>query len=456
MDFKNQMEGRFAAISKLAARDGVDAELLVEAGETLRLSANEGKIEKFEASQSQVGGFRVIQDGVEGYAWTESLESADLESAYQEALLNARFAKLGRPTAGNEQVSLYTATASTEDASLFNDSQDRYSIEEKMDRARALEREAKAVDLRIVKVPYNAYIESKNDKLVFNTKGVRAAQRSSQVYYYAYCLAKQGDETRAAGEDGFTRNADQVKIRETAQAAAAQTLEKLGAVSPETGVYPVILRNDIAADFFLEFKQYFSAKAVAEKTSLFADELGQTIASPLLTIIDEPQLVEGVGNRSFDSEGAPTARTVVVKNGKLESFLTNTVYAERLNLRHTANAERSARGVLDIDFANFVIAAGDDDFLALVRRYPKVIVLTKMQGYHAGFNKGSGEFSLSAEGELWENGERVKPLKGFVVSGSIRQLFKDIEMVSNRTRKTVGRALVPDLLIRALSIAGSA
>lgn len=456
MELMKQMEDRFAKISELARRDGVEAELLVEAGESLKLSVSEGKIEKFDASQSQVGGLRVILDGVEGYSWTESLEEGDLESAYAEALQNAKFAIRGGPVVAAERVTLYSGAEVKEDPSLFNDSQERFSIEEKIERAKALEREAKAIDPRIAKVPYNAYVESKGEVLVMNTKGVRARQRSSGVYCYAYCLAKQGEETRSAGESSFTRFADQVSIRETAHDAALQTIEKLGAVSPATGEYPMIIRNDVAAHFFALFKNYFSAKAVAEKTSLFAGDRGQQIASSLLTISDEPRLKDGIGNRVFDAEGAPTAKVDVIKNGRLENFLTNTAYARRLGLPHTASADRSARGVLDVGFSNFVIEAGKDDFAALTKRYPKVIVITSFQGYHSGFNEGSGDFSLSAEGELWENGAKVKPLNGFVVSGSVKTLLRDIEMVSNRLCKIKSSDIAPDLLIRSLAVAGSA
>ena len=72
MELMQQMEERFAKISEQARRDGVEAELLVEAGESLKLSVSAGKVEKFDASQSQVGGLRVILDGVEGYSSTLS------------------------------------------------------------------------------------------------------------------------------------------------------------------------------------------------------------------------------------------------------------------------------------------------------------------------------------------------------------------------------------------------
>lgn len=71
------VEAGFAKINELALRDGVEVELVVEMGDSLNLSVNEGRIEKFDAAQSLAGGIRVIRNGVEGYCWTESIDEAD-------------------------------------------------------------------------------------------------------------------------------------------------------------------------------------------------------------------------------------------------------------------------------------------------------------------------------------------------------------------------------------------
>ena len=107
-----KLEDTFQGLAGLAQRDGTEVELLVESGESLRLSVNEGKLEKFDSSQANVGGLRVILNGVEGYCWTESLASDDLEAAYVEALENAKFASRGRSAEElkTEAVELYSAS----------------------------------------------------------------------------------------------------------------------------------------------------------------------------------------------------------------------------------------------------------------------------------------------------------------------------------------------------------
>jgi PmbA protein len=466
-----KLESSFSKLAARAKQDGAEAELLVESGESLRLSVNSGKVEKFDSSNSQVGGLRVILNGVEGYCWTESLEDNDLDAAYTEAVENAKFASRGRSAdqIKNEAVALYSSNDSVkEDLSLFNDSLEGVPIDQKIERAIEIEKRTKAVDARISSVPYNSYGEASGEFFVFNTRGVRAHQRRTSISGYAYCLAKQVEESRMAGDSFFTRDASKVAttvIDEVARRAGEKALRKLGASSPETGRYPVVIDREVVAQVFGLIVSYFSAKSIAERTSIFGSydkatgksetELGKIIASPLLTVTDDPSVIDGVGNRAFDAEGARAKKTDLIRAGVLSGFLTNSVYARKLGLPHTASASRSAKDELDIGTSNLIIALGGDSFEALLSSYPKVIYVTDFTGYHAGFNAGSGEFGFQSEGELWENGKRVKALCNFVVAGSIRELLMGVEKVSSRVTKKTSSVLAPDLLISSLSVAGA-
>ncbi len=460
----SDMESRFRRIELLAKEDGVDLELLVERGDTLGLSVSKGQLEKFDSSQTHVGGIRVILDGVEGYSWTESLESSDLEAAYRDALESARFAKRGVNAMPKVEMWGGAGKGVGEDTSLFNDTMGEVSLDSKIERAKLLESEALRRDNRIANVPYNRYSESVGETMIFNSKGVRARQRRSGVMCYAYCLAKSGSgamtESRMAGESFFTRNALQVPIDAVTTSAVEKAVAKLGAGSIETGHYPIVIDCEVAAELFGLIADYFSAKSLSEKTTIYAKEtepkanLEQIIGSDALSIVDDPVLPDGIGNRPFDAEGVPTKRTVLVENGVLKNFMTNSVYAKRLDLPHTANASRGPRSQLDVGPSNLVVKCGSDSLQQLLSSYPKMIYITDFTGYHAGFQHGSGAFSFQSEGELWENGKRVSAICNFVVAGSIDQMLKGLEKVSSRHSPKNSSVVAPDLLIRSLSVAG--
>lgn len=465
-----EIENRFLQLSDLAKKDGVELELIVECGEQLGLSVSQGKLEKFDSSQSQVGGLRVLMNGVEGYSWTESLDEKDLVAAYHDAVESAKFSTRGNvmrsaDERAKEMIELWgdepISGGVKEDQGLFNDTLSKVSMDSKIDRAKMLEMKSKERDSRIANVPYNRYSETSGEVMIFNSKGVRARQRRTGVMGYTYCLAKSGEESRMAGESFFTRNATAVPIAETAALAAEKAVNKLGSVSPETGRYPIVIDREVAAEVFGLIADYFSAKSLAERTTIYGKSpepsanLGQFVGSPVLQIIDDPSLDGGIGNRPFDAEGAPTKKTTLVENGVLKAFLTNSVYAKRLGLPHTSNASRSARTQLDVAPSNLVIAGGTETFAQLMMTYPKMIYVTDFTGYHAGFQHGSGAFSFQSEGELWENGKKVKSLCNFVVAGSIDEMLKGLEKVSARRSPKSSSVIAPDLLIKSLSVAGA-
>ncbi len=125
-----------------------------------------------------------------------------------------------------------------------------------------------------------------------------------------------------------------------------------------------------------------------------------------------------------------------------------------MGLPLTANASRGAKSELDIDVSNLVIEPGKRSREELLAAHPRVIYVTDFTGYHAGFQSGSGDFSFQSEGELWENGKFVKALTGFVTSGNIKQVLKDIVEVSSRVPVPTGSVIAPDILVRELSVAG--
>ena len=447
-------EKPFSVIEAAARKDGAEVEMLVERAETFSASFQKGKPEKFDASDSHCAGLRVISNGFEGYSFSEDLSEPALLEAYGEALKNAKFTARAGST-GRPAVELIAdTTAVPENEALRNESLATLSVPEKLERAKTLEEAALAVDPRVANVPYNGYSETESEFQIFNSRGVRRRQRKTSVSGYSYCLAKSGDESRMAGESSFTRRSELFDPKHVARVAAERAVAKLGAVAPETGMYPVVIDAEVASEFLGLMLDSFSAKSVEEKTSLFGEELGKQIASAKVTFTDDPFLADGPAARAFDSEGVACKVTPLIVDGKLSNFLTNSVLSKRLKLPHTASAVRSAKSQLDIGISNLVVKTGEKSLPQLLAKYPKVIYITDFTGYHSGYQDGSGDFSLQSEGELWENGKRVKPLCNFVTSGNMKQLLLAVEDVSSRRLAPSSSIIAPDILVPSLSIAG--
>jgi PmbA protein len=249
------------------------------------------------------------------------------------------------------------------------------------------------------------------------------------------------------------RSFEQLKTKAIAQEAAQRTLDRIGSVRPDTGKYTVVFENRAAENLIGLIAGYFSSKSVDENTSPLTGKLGQKLFSSELTLTDDPFCVEAGGTRPFDDEGYASQKTVLVDGGKVSSFLTNSVMARKMKLAHTASAARAPSTDLDVSVSNIIVTPGKHSFDALVNSDKRVIVVTDLKGT-AGFRATSGDFSIPVEGYLYENGKKSIPIKDFLISGNILQLFSAVEAVGQDPLPPTGNVVCPSLLVRGLNVAG--
>jgi PmbA protein len=173
-------------------------------------------------------------------------------------------------------------------------------------------------------------------------------------------------------------------------------------------------------------------------------------------LIDDPMNMAGTGVRPFDAEGAYSRKTVLFENGIVKNYLTNLEYAQKMNLPHTAHAARGPSSQMSISPSNLVVGLGQKSLAELVSAKGQVVFVTHFAGsLHSGFKESTGDFSIPAEGLLYENGHCVGPVDQFVLSGNVLELLRDIEDLGNEYSKSPGSILCPDVLVKSLSVAGA-
>jgi len=439
--------GRVEEVLKQEASGArVEVELLLERAESLSLSVQKGALEKFDSSRSGCAGFRVLLDGIAGYAWSEDLSESALVATARHALENARFASQGATESDRVEL-ISDGEQVREDDSLFNESLKGLAFEGKKNRALELESLTLQADPRVQSVPYNGYSEVESESRIYTSRGVRRRQRRTSVSGSSYCLAREGESTKMAGDGFFVRDSSKVNIAEVAQEAARRATSRLGATVPATGRYALVIDSKVAGELIGLLAGSFSAKAVFEKNSLLAGKGGEQIASPCLSLTDDPRLPGAAGSRSFDSEGAVARATPLLRDGVLMGYLTDSVHARKMGLPHTASASRGPRSELDISYSNLVVPLGQKSLNELLAGQERVIYITEFKGYHSSYQKGSGDFSFPSEGEIWEKGKRLGPVADFVTSGNLLELLKSIEAVGSRLHRPDGAIRVPDLLV---------
>lgn len=446
----------FEKMKAKAQEKGAQVELLLTGGDSLKLGFQKRQLEKFESTTSAVAGVRVLKNGSQGVSYTENLSEDSLMRTFQDAIENVETLTAGAHAA-ESQLKMWKPKGAIDlaaFATLYND--EEIDMSEKKKKASLFESGALDADSRVQSVPYNGFTESVSWKRILNSEGVDLEFKQKYWSGYSYLLAKQGEHSKMRGDGIVGRRFADVDPIIATKRAVEKAISSLGAVKLETGTYPVIIDRDAMPIFVQMLIDYLSAKSVFEKTSLLDGKLGQKVAADSFELIDDPHDLKGLGVRPFDDEGAPTQKTTLISQGVLKSFLTNSEYAEKMSLPHTASAIRSPQSKMDIGPSTLKIAKGSASLQEMLNRYPKVLRVTYVAGgLHAGFKESTGDFSMPVEGFYYENGKLVKPVDQIVVSGNILQLLQDIELIGSEWSEQGESIYSPDLLVKALSVAGA-
>jgi PmbA protein len=191
--------------------------------------------------------------------------------------------------------------------------------------------------------------------------------------------------------------------------------------------------------------------SIWRKTSYLVDRLGTAVASPLVTIVDDPLLPRGPGSRAFDGEGLPSRRNVVVESGVLKTYLLDTYSGKKLSMPSTGNASRGASGGVGPSSTNFVLQPGAMTAAALLKDTPRGLYVTEMMGF--GFNAVTGDFSRGAAGFWIENGELAFPVSEVTISLNVDELWKRVDAIADDLDLRTSTAS-PTCRVSAMTVAG--
>lgn len=222
-----------------------------------------------------------------------------------------------------------------------------------------------------------------------------------------------------------------------AEKAANTAIELLSAKTPKAGTYPVILDQELAGVFIHEAVGHaVEADHVLEGNSILSGKIGEQIASPLITVYDDPSLHE-YGYYPFDDEGAESKRTTLIQNGVLKSFIHSRETAGKLGGEsRNSRAQGYSRPV--IRMSNTFIAPDGMKFDEMLAELKDGIYLKGSRGGQV--NPGEGVFQFNAErGFIVKNGELTTSLRDVSLSGNTLEILNNVSAVGNDLEMNSGR-----------------
>jgi PmbA protein len=263
-----------------------------------------------------------------------------------------------------------------------------------------------------------------------STTGVRSASRDGGCYVVAYALAEQNGETQLGFGFSVGRDPAVLDVARAAADASERATRLLGATQPSSERVTVVLDPYVTAQFLAIVSGTLTGEAVQKGRSLFADRLGEEIASPLITLVDDPTDARAFGASQTDGEGLACRRNVLLDRGVLDHFVHNSLTARRAGTASTGSALRGGfKSVPGVGCRAVALAPGELDQDAICAQVGDGILVQSVSGLHSGVNPVSGDFSTGAEGVRIRGGQRAEPLREFTIASTLQKMLRDVVAV---------------------------
>ena len=404
----------------------------------------QGEIEHFVSAQSAGISVRVIDNGRTGTAHAGTLDESALRETLQEARENATFAGYDE-WAGLAEPDGVAVTPQE----LWDDVLAGYPTQKKIEIAMELERLAVGADSRL-RIDSANYADGSSEDAFASTKGIRGSYRSNSCYASVEVLADDNGETQTGWSYALGKNPDLFDLVDAGNKAAQRATRLLGAVKPKSKRTTVVLDPMVTASFLSIVGSTLNGESVLKGRSPFANRLGESVANPLITLVDDPTDSRAYTAAELDSDGLAARRNVLIEGGVLKMFVHSSYSARRAGVRSTGNAVGSGVGCLALQ-----LVPGGKSQAELIAGVDEGVLIDSVQGLHSGVNPVSGDFSTGASGLMIRNGQTAEPVREFTIASTLQRMLQDVLAVGNDVDWLPMRAAGLSLVISDVTMSGA-
>jgi TldD protein len=373
-------------------------------------------------------GVRAISGEKTGFAYSDDINA----QALMEAARSAR--AIAREGASHSQRTLVPANARSLYAGV--DPIDAIGNEEKVEALRKLDKLLRASDPRVqqVMVGISGGVDT---VLVARSDGVLASDVRPLVRLNVQVIVEQNGrrESGYAGGGGRYSYAELLgggRPEAWAREALRQALVNLDAIDAPAGVMPVVLGNGWPGVLLHEAVGHglegdFNRKG----TSTYAGRIGQRVASPGVTIVDDGTLEGRRGSLNIDDEGTTTNCTTLIEDGVLVGYMQDTLNARLMGMQPTGNGRRESFAHLPMPrMTNTYMRAGTHDPEEMIRSVKRGLYAVNFGGGQVDITSGKHVFSAT-EAYLIEDGKVTAPVKGATLIGNGPETMQRVRMIGH-------------------------
>lgn len=441
----SKLQEKLDYLVKCALKKGADqAEAFGQMYESREVWVESNRIKTAKTLPSHGIGLRVIKKNSIGFASVNSLDETSFDEICEKALALAsaniqdKFQIIPGP-------SLLPSLKKLSDPKLSN-----LELKEVIGMANLLLDTAHKYDKRVM-VDSGGVFVSFGEKAIANSKQLQAFEQGTSITTMIMGMARDKKEVSSFDfEFDGAIELSKIKIEQTAKKFAETVINSLGAKPVHSFKGTVLFSPNAFAETLLSPIIYgINSQNVQKGMSRLAGKVGKPIASPLLTLFDDPLLEGGLESSTFDREGQPHQKMALIEDGFLKTYLYNSYTSRKERKTSTGNASGGYRSLPGIGTTNLVVRPGTASRNELLKEIKEGILITRFSG---NTNPINGDFSGTVKGGSYiKNGKQVHPINNTMIAGNVFEGLSNITGISKDLTK-VFSSLLPYVSIEGISI----
>ncbi len=416
------------ALNAALGSGGEFAEVFVEDRRTTGISLDDGRVEELTTGRDRGAGIRVVFGETTGFAHTADISSPGLIAAARAA---AAVAKQGG--GGVREVALTGKSYPTHSTvSIYPESVSKATKVALLERADDVARSTSGAISQVSA----GYGDGRRRFVVANSDGVFAGDDQVRTRLFVMCVAN-GDAGMQTGYESVALTVgyelfDQIGVEETASTAARRAIAKLSARPAPSGTLPIVLKSGTGGILFHEACGHgLEADHILKDASVYANRLGELVASPLVTLVDDGTVTDQWGTSAIDDEGNPTQRNVLIENGVLTDYMWDFLRSRKEGRASSGNGRRQSYQHLPmVRMTNTYLLPGKEDPEEIVSQTENGVYVAHLGGGQVNTATGDFVFGMT-EAYLIENGKITDPIRDANLIGNGPDVLQKIDAVGS-------------------------
>ncbi len=425
------------AIKEAEAQGASDCEAYAADIRESEVFIENSDLKQAKSQSSSSIGIRVLLNGSLGFYSVNRLVKDEIKHAVAMAI------KVARVSPRDKYNSLPSKSKVNMLRGIYDKKSESFEASDAAKMAAEMLKSAKSYDKR-VSIDSGSFAGNIMTHSLANSNGLYLTEKVSAFSWSIMGMAISGADVSSFDfQVGATHHVKDIDVQSTATEFAETVVNSLGPRKIESFRGEMLLTPSAVHELVEEVLSHsVNSDAVQKKSSYFANKLGKVVASNLLTVEDDATNTEALGASSFDREGVPHRRNVVVEKGMLKKFLYNTYTAKKGGVKSTGNASGSTGSPPSVSTTNVVIKQGRTSLDALISEMKSGIIISRFSG---NVNPVNGDFSgVVKGGRLVKNGQVQHAVKEVMVAGNVFDALKRLSGVS-KERKIIYDSILPHM-----------